>query len=165
MALFVIRTSHLLTGGGRLFFSLKVRHWICPPPLPTHTQSKKKKFWPLWQNISKPLTPHPPPLPPYTQTTLTYDNPILLSGPVEYLCTVLTNQNKVVYKYFLLSSTVLQMVTKFAGVQKCLTHWMKTKKKGKYDPWWFTVNISQYIIIFFYENDTNEVKGSYHDDC
>ena len=22
-----------------------------------------------------------------------------------------------------------------------------------------------YIIIFFYENDTNEVKGSYHDDC
>ena len=37
--------------------------------------------------------------------------------------------------------------------------------KGKYDPWWFTVNISQYIIIFFYENDTNEVKGSYHDDC
>ena len=57
------------------------------------------------------------------------------------------------------------MVTKFAGVQKCLTHWMKTKKKGKYDPWWFTVNISQYIIIFFNENDTNEVKGLYHDDC
>ena len=22
-----------------------------------------------------------------------------------------------------------------------------------------------YKIIFFYENDTNEVKGSYHDDC
>ena len=22
-----------------------------------------------------------------------------------------------------------------------------------------------YIIIFFYENDTNEVKGSYHDEC
>ena len=58
------------------------------------------------------------------------------------------------------------MVTKFAGVQKCLTHWIKTKKKGKYDPWWFTVNISQYIIIFFFrENDTNEAKGSYHDDC
>ena len=57
------------------------------------------------------------------------------------------------------------MVTKFAGVQKCLTRWMKTKKKGKYDPWWFTVNISQYIIIFFYENDINEAKGSYHDDC
>ena len=34
---------------------------------------------------------------------------------------------------------------------------MKTKK-GKYDPWWFTVNISQYIIIIFYENDTNEVR-------
>ena len=27
------------------------------------------------------------------------------------------------------------------------------------------INISQYVIIFFYENDTNEVKGSYHDDC
>ena len=39
------------------------------------------------------------------------------------------------------------------------------KKKGKHDPWWFIVNISQYIIIFFYENDTNEVKGSYHDGC
>ena len=26
-------------------------------------------------------------------------------------------------------STGLQMVTKFAEVQKCLTHWMKTKKK------------------------------------
>ena len=24
---------------------------------------------------------------------------------------------------------------------------------------------SKYIIIFFNENDTNEVKGSYHDDC
>ena len=59
---------------------------------------------------------------------------------------------------------MLQMVTKFAGIQKCLTHWMKTKK-GKYDPRCITVNISQYIIIFFYENDTNEVKGSYHDDC
>ena len=60
------------------------------------------------------------------------------------------------------------MVTKFAGVQKCLTHWMKTKKKkkkGKYDPWWFTFNISQYIILIFYENDTNKVKDSYHDDC
>ena len=40
---------------------------------------------------------------------------------------------------------MLQMVTKFAWVQKCLTHWTKT--------------------IFFHENDTNEVKGSYHDDC
>ena len=30
-----------------------------------------------------PLTP-PPPRPPYAQTTLTYDNPILLSGPAEY---------------------------------------------------------------------------------
>ena len=32
-------------------------------------------------------------------------------------------------------------------------------KKGKYDPWWFTVHINQYIIII------NEVKGSYHEDC
>ena len=39
------------------------------------------------------------------------------------------------------------------------------QKEGKYDPWWFTVTISRYIIIFFYENDTNEIKGSYHDDC
>ena len=39
------------------------------------------------------------------------------------------------------------------------------QKKRKYDPWWFTVNFSQYIIIFFNEDDTNEVKGSYHDDC
>ena len=30
----------------------------------------------------------------------------------------------------LLFSTVLQMVTKLAGVQTCLTHWMKAKKKG-----------------------------------
>ena len=30
--------------------------------------------------------------------------------------------------FFLSFSTVLQMVTKFAGVQKCLTPWMKTKK-------------------------------------
>ena len=30
---------------------------------------------------------------------------------------------------FLLFSSVLQMVTKFAGVQKCLTHLMKTEKK------------------------------------
>ena len=37
-------------------------------------------------------------------------------------------------------------------------------KKGKYDSWWFTVYISKHINIFFYENDTNEVKGSYHDD-
>ena len=28
-----------------------------------------------------------------------------------------------------------------------------------------TLDIRQYIIIFFYENDTNEVKGSNHDDC
>ena len=44
------------------------------------------------------------------------------------------------------------MVPKFALVQKSLTHWMKK-------------NISQYMITFFYENDTNEVKSSYHDDC
>ena len=30
---------------------------------------------------------------------------------------------------FLLFSTELQMVTKFAGVQKRLTHWMKPKKE------------------------------------
>ena len=39
----------------------------------------------------------------------------------------------------------------FAGVQKCLTHWMKT--------------IYNYMCIFFYENDTNEVKSLCHDDC
>ena len=33
-------------------------------------------------------------------------------------------------------------------------------KKGKYDPWWFTVNISQYMIIyFFYENKKKWSKG------
>ena len=31
--------------------------------------------------------------------------------------------------FSLLFSTVLQMVAKFAGVQKCFTHGMKTKKK------------------------------------
>ena len=44
---------------------------------------------------------------------------------------------------------------------------MKTKKKKENmtldDS--LLIYISQYIIIFFYENDTNKVKGSYHDDC
>ena len=56
------------------------------------------------------------------------------------------------------------MVTKYAGVQKCLTHWMKIKKKGN-----MTLDESLLILAniyyIFYENDTNEVKGSYHDDC
>ena len=38
-------------------------------------------------------------------------------------------------------------------------------KKRKVWPLMFTVNISYYIIIFSDENDTNEVKGSCHDDC
>ena len=27
------------------------------------------------------------------------------------------------------------------------------------------LDISQYMIVFLYRNDTNEVKGSYHDVC
>ena len=42
------------------------------------------------------------------------------------------------------------MVTNFAGVQKMLDP-LNEDKKGKYDPSWFTVNISHYIIIFFYK--------------
>ena len=57
------------------------------------------------------------------------------------------------------------MVTKFAGVQKCLTHWMKTKKKENMTLDDSLLISASYIIIFFYKNDTNEVKGLYHDDC
>ena len=57
------------------------------------------------------------------------------------------------------------MVAKFAGVQKCLTHWLKTSKITKN----MTLDDSLLILAnnnhIFYENDTNEVKGSYHDDC
>ena len=42
-------------------------------------------------------------------------------------------KHKLYINIFLLFSTVLQMVTKFAGVQKYFTYWMKTKKR-KYDP-------------------------------
>ena len=49
------------------------------------------------------------------------------------------------------------MVTKFAGVQKCLTHRMKTKKKENMT---LDDSLLGYIIIFLYKNDTNEVKGS-----
>ena len=39
-------------------------------------------------------------------------------------------------------------------------------KKGNYDPWWFTVNITEPIYNYiFYENDTNKVTGTYRDDC
>ena len=40
-----------------------------------------------------------------------------------------------------------------------MTHRTKTKINITF------VNICQYIIIIFYETDTNEVKGLYHDDC
>ena len=48
---------------------------------------------------------------------------------------------------------------------------MKTKKKKKkkenmtVDDSLLILDISQYMIVFLYRNDTNEVKGSYHDVC
>ena len=57
-----------------------------PPPPHTHTHTKQvEKILTLSdKTFLKPIAPTLPPRPPYTQTALTYDNPILLSGPVEY---------------------------------------------------------------------------------
>ena len=43
-------------------------------------------------------------------------------------------------------------------------HRLDEDKKREYDSSWLTVDISQCIILFFYENDTVEVNSSYHDD-
>ena len=78
-------TSHLLIGGGSVIFFTEgeVLNLTLPPPPPPHTKQVEKILTPLTKHF-KTSTPPPHSRPPYTQTTLTYDNPILLSGPAEY---------------------------------------------------------------------------------
>ena len=73
-------------GGSVIFFTEgEVLNLTPAPPPPTHTPTKQvEKILIPSDKHFKTSNPPPPPRPPYTQTTLTYDNPILLSGPGEY---------------------------------------------------------------------------------
>ena len=56
-----------------------------PDPAPSHTHTKQvDKILTPSDKTFQTSNPLPPPRPPHTQTTLTYDNPILLSDPAEY---------------------------------------------------------------------------------
>ena len=64
--------------GSVIFFTEEEVLNLTPPPTHTHKASRKNS------DPSDKTSNPTPPRPPYTQTTLTYDNPILLSGPAEY---------------------------------------------------------------------------------
>ena len=164
---FCYRDSHLLIGGGSFIFVTE-GEVLNPTPPPPHTHTHKasrKNSTPLWQNILKPLTPTPSPPAIYANIT-----DIWWSNFAFWSCWILVYSfDKPKHKLY---------INIFYYYLHCASNgyqiWWGTimfgpldedKKKENYDPWWFTVNISQYIIIYFYENDTNEAKGSYHDDC
>ena len=127
---FCYRDQSFINWRGRLFFHGRWGTEPEPPPPPPspHTQSRRRK------NSDPRLTKHfkisTPTLLPARhlrkqlwQMKIQNSFLVLLNISVQFWQT----KHKLYINIFLLFSNVLQMITKFAGVQKCLTHWMKTK--------------------------------------